>query len=105
MKLYQSEPIETDTFLNNLFWQPRLRVKCFFLGHDIVTCYERGAMDYCARCYTGCPEEQFELTIPYMIARAGNRIYTWTVERDWKWFEQLDYWLQTHVRLPSWWEY
>ncbi len=81
------------------------RIKCWFVGHDLVWVDETerfyGHAAYCSKCYVDWPTEQNVL--PAYL----GRIYSWFIRRDWGWFEQLDLWLLNNhsKRLPKWWEY
>ncbi len=80
-----------------------LRVRCWFTGHEIV--YGERWTDepnYYPKCFIDRPSET--ITLPTLL----NRGYCWLVEREWKWFNQLDEWLFNHAPIrwwPSWWEY
>lgn len=87
--------------ITELMWELKLRllrIRCFFTGHREVTgvYYEDG---YCSRCFISWPEDR--VTIPFLL----NRLYCWTGEREWKWFDRLDNCLWKHYGqfLPHWW--
>lgn len=96
--------------MKNLFWQlyfivPR-RVRCWFVGHnERLEYYPAGysflADCYCDRCFVNEPADYSSL--PNIM----NRMYIWTVEQRWNWFDKLDGWLcKNHSkRLPDWWSY
>jgi len=92
-------------FLYDVLWKLELmfqRVGCFFVGHDEragqVWDYED---DYCSRCLVSWPQDK--ITLPRLL----TRLYSWMVERKWRWFERLDDWIYENHRdrLPTWWEY
>lgn len=89
----------------NALWKLELmsqRVDCFFVGHSTTFpdqwCNED---EYCSKCFVTCPQDK--VTLPRLL----NRLYSWVVERKWRWFERLDGWLcENHKeQLPTWWEY
>lgn len=78
------------------------RILCWFTEHKEVSGeHWNYAPDYCNRCFIDWPQDQKTLT-SYL-----NVVYCWFVQRDWKWFERLDWWLcKKYGRfLPHWWEY
>lgn len=85
------------------------RLQCFLTGHK-VGWGERLhgcqlAPDYCKRCYMDDPQDAMVLT-DYL-----NDVYVWVVDRNWRWFLTVDYYLYMWILdhrpgwLPSWWEY
>ena len=79
------------------------RSKCWFVGHETVYGDYRVTRDpdFCWNCGLEWPQD--DVVLPMYL----RRIYVWFVEREWRWFDALDYWLcfKSGWRLPSWWEY